>query len=539
MDRAQQFRQMVEQSGVVRLMGAHNGLGARLVERHGFEGIWASGLEISAAHALPDANILTMTEYLSAASEMSDACALPVVADCDTGYGNSNNVIHAVRRYEAAGIAAICIEDKHFPKVNSYVAGRQDLAPIGEFVGKIMAGKNAQRSEAFSIIARVEALIAGRSQEEALKRAHAYADAGADMILMHSKADTDREIRAFLSVWKKRLPVVIVPTTYPDIDLVDLEQQGVKVVIYANHGLRASVRAMDDVFKKVARENGIANLKASDIVSMADIFELQGMSQMKEDEKKFLRSDSVPTRVIVLAAGMPNDESLATSLGDRPVAMLDINGKSLLERNVETLNACGLQDITVIGGYRHEAISAPGIEIRQNPKFMTTRAAASLLCGDIGNAERVLAIHGDIVFDRRLIGTLLEAEDDIVLVCDDSYKRSGHNRELELAVLPVDASQGQRRIDSVQSCEVSAIGSLVSEAEATHEYFGLASFSRRAWQMALEAASECEEVDTWNVADLIDTLRRRGARIQALVVNGGWKEIHTFQHYREACMLLK
>ena len=120
MSKAKKLRALFNKEGVIRIVGAHDGLGARLIELNGFNGVWASGLEISASHAVPDANILTMTQYLEAASIMNDVVSIPVVADCDTGYGNSNNVMHMVRKYEAAGIASVAIEDKRFPKVNSY-----------------------------------------------------------------------------------------------------------------------------------------------------------------------------------------------------------------------------------------------------------------------------------------------------------------------------------------------------------------------------------------------------------------------------------
>ncbi|MDP2910163.1 MAG: isocitrate lyase/phosphoenolpyruvate mutase family protein, partial [bacterium] len=185
MVKKQKLRELLKQKkGLIRLVGAHNGLTAKLVEKHGFDGVWASGFEISASHASPDANILTMSDSLAAAIDMVDSVSIPVVADCDTGFGNSNNVIQMVKKYESAGVAAVCIEDKLFPKMNSYIPGRQELASIPEFVGKIMAGKNAQKTEDFMIFARVEALIAGWGMEEALKRAKAYADAGADAVLI-------------------------------------------------------------------------------------------------------------------------------------------------------------------------------------------------------------------------------------------------------------------------------------------------------------------------------------------------------------------
>ena len=149
MKKTRLLRKYFNEKKVIRVMGAHNGLSATLVENAGFNGIWASGFEISTSYAVPDANILTMTQYLETAEVMNLAVSIPIIADCDTGYGNSNNVIHMVKRYEAAGIAAVCIEDKQFPKVNSFVAGRQTLASIPEFVGKIMAAVNSREDPDF------------------------------------------------------------------------------------------------------------------------------------------------------------------------------------------------------------------------------------------------------------------------------------------------------------------------------------------------------------------------------------------------------
>ncbi|MFC1904266.1 isocitrate lyase/phosphoenolpyruvate mutase family protein [Chloroflexota bacterium] len=182
MSKAQKLRELFSREGMIRIVGAHDGITAKLVELNGFDGVWAGGFEVSTSYAVPDANILTMTQYFQAASIMNDAVSIPVIADCDTGYGNSNNVMHMVRKYEAAGVAAVSIEDKKFPKVNNYIPGRQELAPIAEFVGKILAAKSTQTTKDFMVIARVEAMIAGWSEEEALRRAHAYADAGADAV---------------------------------------------------------------------------------------------------------------------------------------------------------------------------------------------------------------------------------------------------------------------------------------------------------------------------------------------------------------------
>ena len=192
----------LESKSIVKVGGAFDAMSAKLVEFHGFDAIWAGGFAISATHAVPDASILTMTEFLDVASNMAEACKIPVIADCDTGYGGPSNVSHLVKKYESAGIAAICIEDKVFPKQNSLLEnGQNNLISEKDFVAKIIAGKEAKQDKNFMIIARIEALISGAGMDEALKRATAYENAGADAILIHSKQKTPDEIFEFTDSW--------------------------------------------------------------------------------------------------------------------------------------------------------------------------------------------------------------------------------------------------------------------------------------------------------------------------------------------------
>jgi phosphoenolpyruvate phosphomutase len=177
---------------------AHSGLSAKIVEEAGFKGIWASGLAISAQLGVRDNNEASWTQVLDVIEFMADASTLPIMLDGDTGYGNFNNVQRLVRKLEQRDIAAVCLEDKIFPKTNSFIGGnRQPLAEIDEFCGKIKAGKDAQANDNFSIVARVEAFIAGWGLAEALRRAEAYHAAGADAILIHSALRTPDEILAF------------------------------------------------------------------------------------------------------------------------------------------------------------------------------------------------------------------------------------------------------------------------------------------------------------------------------------------------------
>jgi len=231
-----------------------------------------------------------MTQHLEMVRAMVAQCSLPLVADIDTGFGNALNVIYAVEQYERAGAAAVVIEDKTFPKVTSLVAGgRQELLRIEEFQGKIEAARATRRDPEFIVIARTEALVAGLGEKEALKRAAAYADAGADMILVHSKQRTPDEVESFVRAWSGPAPIVLVPTAYPELNAARIKALGkVKMVIYGNHALRAAVTGMKDAFRRIRADGGIHNVH-KDLVSVEEIFRLQGMDRVKSDEKRFLR----------------------------------------------------------------------------------------------------------------------------------------------------------------------------------------------------------------------------------------------------------
>ena len=270
------------------LAGAHDGLTARLVEEAGFDAVWASGFEISASHGVPDASILTMTEMLAAAQQMRQATSLPIVADCDGGFGNAINVIHMVRAYEQAGVAALCIEDRPFPKRCSfYDQSGVALTPVDEQALKIRAACEARGNRDTVIIARTEALVTGAGVDEALARAHAYADAGADALLVHSSRPTADEVLAFSRAWTRPLPLVAVPTTYADADLDGLWAGGFRVVIFANHGLRAAIRSVRETLSEL-RASGRARSVEDRIAPLKEVFKLVRLEQMHEDESRYV-----------------------------------------------------------------------------------------------------------------------------------------------------------------------------------------------------------------------------------------------------------
>ncbi len=287
MKKTTQLNRLIHARDLQFLMEAHNGLSAKIVEETGFKGIWASGLSISASMGVRDNNEASWTQVLDAIEFMSDATSIPILWDGDTGYGNFNNARRLVKKLEQRNIAGVCIEDKLFPKTNSFVGSAQPLADVDEFCGKIRAMKDTQLDKDFVVVARVEAFIAGYGLQEALRRAEAYRLAGADAVLVHSKRTDDTEIESFMKEWNGRLPVIIVPTTYyatPTERFVDL---GINVVIWANHNLRAMVEAVQKVSRNIFVDKSLVNVEGA-IAKLEEIFRLQGMEELQVAEKKYL-----------------------------------------------------------------------------------------------------------------------------------------------------------------------------------------------------------------------------------------------------------
>ncbi len=527
------LRDILVQGKLLSIVGAHNALTAKLVEEAGFEGVWASGLEISTSHAVPDANILTMTDYLNAAAEMSNSVSIPIVADCDTGYGNSNNVMHMVRKFEAAGVNAVCIEDKKFPKVNSFIPGRQELAPVAEFVGKIMAAKNAQVSGDFMVFARVEALIAGWGMEEAVKRAVAYIDAGADGIFIHSKSKFPDEIKEFCRIWDKRAPLLISPTTYR-LSEEEMKNFGINVVIYANQGIRAAIKQMKETFVHM-REHGLDGIDHK-IVPMEEVFRLQGMHIMKENEKKYLKTETGTIRAIIPAAGAKLDPSFKSVLEDRPIGMLDINGKTLLERNIKTLNSIGIQDVNVIIGYGGDKVSLENARLIKNPDFKAKGIMFSVLKGCEEIADKNLIVYSDVMLDQYLLQKLLKKEGDIFIVVDRTYKRTHfRNKELELVETAVPPGDGHRMLDVDRKNPVRRIGKDISDNEAHYEFIGAALLSKKGMGILKKEYETAKLPEPVSFAEFMQYLIGKGHEVLAYEVTSGWMEIHNFEDYKRAC----
>ena len=553
MTKSAMLRALLRRPGLVPMVGAHDALSAKLIEAAGFPLVWSSSFAVSAAQrAMPDVNLLTMTENLETARYINEAVSIPVIADADNGYGNAVNVVRTVEEYERAGIAGICMEDNIFPKKCSLYPGmRRELLSIEEFAGKVRAAVASRKDADFVVIARVEALIAGWGMKEALRRAHAYAEAGADMILMHSKSKTAAEILEFMRLWERPTPVVVVPTLYPSVTFEELESAGVKMVIWANQVLRGAVRGMQTALGTLARERRLDALDPH-IVPLEEIYRHVGVAEFEAIEAEYLPRES-QVRAIIIAAG--SGKSLLPLTEDRPKCMLDIKGRTILERQIDTLRACGVQDIVVVRGYRKDQVTVPGVRYFDNDRFEETGELASLFAAAPALNGRVLFLYSDILFERSVLERLLRAESDVAVVVDRAWVDQRDRllplaKALDLVVTEQAPRGGLRALGDGGDDTLVTVGARGAPDRANGEFIGMALFSERgtqllreAWEAARAAGGgpfhEADSVERAAFTDLLQELVGRGERVRCVDVYKGWLEVDTFEDYQRAWAEIK
>tara|TARA_R110000787_G_scaffold14819_26_gene45627 strand:- start:116 stop:1717 length:1602 start_codon:yes stop_codon:yes gene_type:complete len=507
------------------VMEAHDGLSAKIVEEAGFDGIWASGLTVSAALGVRDSNEASWTQVLEVLEFMADATSIPILVDGDTGYGNFNNVRRVVRKLGERGIAGICIEDKLFPKTNSFIGDGQPLADIDEFCGKIKAGKDSQIDDDFCLVARIEALISGRGMVEALKRAKAYHEAGADALLIHSKQRDPAEILTFIEEWGNRCPVVIVPTTYYDTPTEEWRKAGVSLVIWANHNLRASIAAMREVSSRIAREQSLAGIEKT-IATVPDIFQIAGNDELAEAEKKYLPSTPDAPHAIVLAASRGVELGALTE--DRPKCMVDVRGQPLLRRLVDTLHGGGIHDITVVRGYRKDMVNLPSIRTVDNDAFESTGELATLACAAERIDGEILLAYGDILFRQHILDQLRGTEGDIVLAVDALWRERDPNPTSRLRDLVTCSAPFQ--VDYLDDAPKSLvqIGPDIAADRVSGEWIGLA-FVRDSGAAAIrdgiQAMRQDGALDRAGLPGLFARLIGNGTDIRVSYVAGQWLDV--------------
>jgi len=286
---SRKLRDLINSKSLEFIMEAHNGISAKIVEETGFKAIWASGLCLAGSLGLRDDNEASWSQVTDILEYMVKSVKIPILVDGDSGYGNFNNARIFCRKLEQLGIGGVCFEDKLFPKTNSFieVQGGQQLADINEFCGKIKACKDYRINPNFVIVARLEAFISGHGLDEALKRAYAYHNAGADAILVHSKMNTSNDIDDFMNKWDNRCPIIIVPTKYYSTPTQHFRDINISTIIWANHNFRAAINIMKETSKQIFNDESLVNIEKK-IASVNDIFNYTGEEQLKNDEKIYL-----------------------------------------------------------------------------------------------------------------------------------------------------------------------------------------------------------------------------------------------------------
>jgi phosphoenolpyruvate phosphomutase len=530
MKKTTQLKRMLESSQIEFLMEAHNGLSAKIAEEAGFKGIWGSGLSISAALGVRDNNEASWTQVLEVVEFMSDATHVPILLDGDTGYGNFNNMRRLVKKLEQRGVAGVCIEDKVFPKTNSFLRGEvQPLAEIDEFCGKIKAGLEARSDSDFCVVARVEAFIAGWGLKEALKRAEAYRQAGATAILMHSKLSKPDEIFSFMKEWAGRSPVVIVPTKYYSTPTEDFEKHGVSTVIWANHQLRSAIRAMQETVNTIYTKRCLVEVEDK-VVSVSEVFRLQNDQELEEAESRYLSTQESP-HAILLAASRGGELGELTE--DRPKAMLSVKGKPLLERLIQYLKEQGVSQITTVRGYKKEAFSALPSSFIDNDDFATTGELYSLSLAKKQLHGECVISYGDIMYRRYILRQLLDEKGEIVIVVDHSSgsRPADYTGDFvlcsEKSLMTFDQEAPQ--LKSIRLCKRKDW-----TGEVHGEWIGLLKSNAAGTEKIRAAMAEMEKLPSFKqlkVPDLMNYLVEKGEKIRVLYISGHWLDIDNMKDY--------
>ena len=514
------------------ILEAHNGISARIVEEAGFKGIWGSGLAMSAQFGVRDNNEASWTQVVDMLEFMSDATSIPILLDGDTGYGDFNNMRRLVKKLEQRNIGGVCIEDKLFPKTNSFIGGeRQPLADVEEFCGKIKAGKDIQLDDDFSIVARVEALIAGWGMDEALRRAEAYRLAGADAILMHSKISRPDEILTFAKEWAGRSPLVIVPTKYYSTPTDVFREAGISLVIWANHMIRTSVATMQETAKSIYQSESLIDCE-DQIATVSELFRLQGADELLQAEKRYMTSANNSNAIIL---GASRGDQLSTLTEEIPKVMLPIAGKPLLRHLLDEFKQEGVNDITVVAGYKAEAIDVQGISIIDNPQYSDSGELTSLACALDQVKDDTLVLYGDLLFRRYVLDDLLNADGEIIVVVDSAPINEQSGNVNDLAYCSKTDDRALFRQD-IQLEKVSREKNW-SNRQPDGRWIGMLRVKGDGGDKLRSALNKLRDLPGFSEMSLPDLLNQfvmDGHPVTVLYINGHWLDVNNLEDLRRA-----
>ena len=552
--RRSKLKLLLDREKIVRVLEAHNGLSGIIannaciegqsnevpVQRE-FDAIWESSLTDSASKGHPDIEVVSFDSRLQSINEILAVTHKPMIVDGDTG-GDANNFEYMVTKLERAGVSAVIIEDKAFPKRNSLEPGvQQTLQEPEVFAQKIHRGKSVQISPDFMIIARLESLIAGKSVDDAISRAQIYLETGADGVMIHSKEKDPAQIMEFAKRYQEmtqkinlKKPMVCVPTTYNTLTEDELRTAGFRIVIYANHLLRSANKAMEETARTILLNQ--RSFEADPICSpVREIFKTVGFLDVKEKDK--LDEDNKNTPVIIPAAG--EDPSLSSILNGKPKSMFEVAGRTLLDWQISALKNNNLTNITVITGYKSGEMKAEGTTFQENKNYKRGSELHSLMEARGKMTKGFIMLYSDILFEDHIMAEILTCREDIILVVDNTMQyHAPEANKIQDFVISKNKHQPTRRKISF-ACEniISKIGSKLNPETATHEFIGLAKFTKTGAEQLLQTYEDCvknyhgkfqeaDDISQFKFTDLIQEMIDRGYVANFLEIHKGWLEIH-------------
>ena len=549
------LKALLSEREIVRVLEAHNGLSGIIannaciegqsnqvpVQRE-FDAIWESSLTDSASKGHPDIEVVSFDSRLQSINEILAVTHKPMIVDGDTG-GDANNFEYMVTKLERAGVSAVIIEDKVFPKRNSLEPGVQQMLQEPEiFSQKIQRGKSAQISTDFMIIARLESLIAGKSVDDALFRAQIYLEAGADGVMIHSKEKDPAQIMEFAKYYQKmtqkincKKPMVCVPTTYNTLTEDELRAAGFSIVIYANHLLRSANKAMEETARTILLNQ--RSFEVDPICSpVREIFQTVGFLEVKEKDKLDGNNKNIP--IIIPAAG--KDPSLSSILNGKPKPMFELAGKTILDWQISALNSNNLTNITVITGYKSREMKAEGITFQENRNYKRGSELHSLMEARKKMTSGFIMLYSDILFEENIMSKILACQEDIVLVVDNTmqYHAPEANKIQDFVISKNKHLPTRRKISFACENIISKIGSKLNPETATHEFIGLAKFTKTGAEQLIQTYEDCvknfhgklqeaDNINQFKFTDLIQEMIDRGYVANFLEIHKGWLEIHS------------
>jgi phosphoenolpyruvate phosphomutase len=518
------LRRLIESPELTFVIEAHNGLSAKIATEAGFPALWASSLTLSAALGVRDNNEISWTQVAEQVELMCDATSVPILVDGDSGHGDFNIVRRFVAKLGQRGAAGICLEDKLFPKTNSFLRSEQQpLADADEFSGKLKAALDARPDDDFVVIARTEALIAGRGMAEALHRAEAYRKAGVHAVVIHSKSAKPDEVFAFMREWAGRLPVVLIPTKYHGTPAAAFRENHVSTVIWANQLLRGATTRIQELAAKIHREESIVAVEDG-IAPMSEIFRLQGDAELAEAESRYQGGGQGSHRGIILAATRGDLPEALT--GGAPKALLKVGHTSILERLVTILRANEVRDITVVAGYKKEMIAVAGVHRIDNDAFATTGELASLAVAlETVTGDSIVAF-GDILFRGYIAGLLLQDRADAVIAVDTRFRERLPASRVSDFVRLTQAPGARDYLDEEAAALAHAEFS-EARSEFHGEWIGLLKLSARGIDVAREFVNARRADGQLDRLQLVDLLNHLVATVGVKVhcIQGHWTDV--------------